>query len=79
MMLLGATRSRTRARSWRVSRRSWLCLEHLVEHDEQLVEVERLGQVVGRAGAHRVDRRLDRAERGHHDDARRVLASRGAS
>ena len=50
-----------------------LLLEHLVEHDEELVEVERLGQVLGGTRAHRIDRRGHRAERRHHDDGGGVL------
>jgi hypothetical protein len=50
-----------------------LLLEHLVEHDHELVEVERLGQVLGGTGAHRIDGRRHRTERGHHDHRGRVL------
>ena len=42
-------------------------LQLALDHDGQLVDVDRLGQVVGGARAHGRDRGLDRAERGHHD------------
>jgi len=51
-----------------------LVLEHAIEHDEELVEVDRFGQVVGSARAHGIDGRVHVAERGHHDDRDRVLA-----
>jgi hypothetical protein len=50
-----------------------LGLEHPVDHDQQLLEVERLGQVLDRAGPHGLDRGLDRAEGGHDHHRRRVF------
>ena len=41
---------------------------------DQLVEVERLGQVIERADALRERGRFDRAARGHQDHARRIAA-----
>ena len=72
-MLLGATRSLDPGAELAGLPPQRLGLEHAVEDDEQLVEVDRLGEVLGRAGAHRVDRGLDRPERRHHDDGRGVL------
>ena len=42
----------------------------------ELLELERLRQVVVRAAAHRLDRGLDRAERGHDDHRRRRRSHR---
>ncbi len=50
-----------------------LVIEDPGQDDQQLLEVDRLGQVVRSAGAHRVDRRVDRAERGHHHHGRRLV------
>ena len=41
--------------------------DRAAHEDHELVELERLGQVVIRAVADRLDRRIDRAVRGHHD------------
>ena len=45
--------------------------DRLAEQHPQLVHVERLGDVVESAGPHRSHRRMDTAERGHHDDDQR--------
>ena len=47
-----------------------LVLERAAGDDEQLVDFERLLQVVERAELHRLDRALDRRVRGHHQDLR---------
>jgi hypothetical protein len=48
-------------------------LQLAVDDDEQLVDDDRLGQVVGRALAHGGDRRVDRAVGGHdHRDGLRI-------
>ena len=52
-----------------------LILEQPAHGDEQLVDVERLLQIVACAQLHRLDRALDGAVRGHHHD-RRPLAVR---
>jgi hypothetical protein len=43
-------------------------LEGLLEHDQQRVLLERLGEVVAGARTHRLDRRVDAAEGGHQHD-----------
>ena len=43
-------------------------LEDALQGGEQVVDLERLGDVVVRAVLHRLDRRRAAAERGHHDD-----------
>jgi len=43
-------------------------VERLADFDEELLLGERLLDVVERTGAHRLDRALDRAVRGHDDD-----------
>ena len=55
-----------------------LVLERAPDDDEQLVDLERLLQVVERPELHRLDRALDRGVRGHHHDLRPVLARSGA-
>src|SRR4029077_8395207 len=45
-------------------------LERLLYAVRQLALFERLREVVIRAAAHRLDRALDAAVRGHHDDLR---------
>ena len=45
-------------------------LDRLVDLDLHLLDLERLLHVVERAGLHRLDGGLDRAERGHQDHAR---------
>ncbi len=72
-MLFGATRSRTPLAQLARLAVQRLLLEHLAEHDQERVEVERLGQVLRRARAHRLDRGRHLAERRHHDDRGRVL------
>ena len=46
--------------------------ERLVGDEQQLLDLERLGDVVVRAELDRADRGLDRAERGDHHDVRRL-------
>ena len=53
-----------------------LVIEGAVDHDQQLVDLERLLEVVERAELHRLDRALDGGVRGHHQDLR-PLAGRG--
>ena len=54
-------------------------LERLRDLDLHLLDLERLRHVVEGADLHRLDGRLDRAERGHQDDRRRrVQRPRGA-
>ena len=45
-----------------------LVIERAADDDQQLVDLERLLQVVERAELHRLDRALDRGVRGHHQD-----------
>ncbi len=45
--------------------------ERLLDRQDQLVDLERLGDVVERAQLHRADRGVDRAERGDGDDVGR--------
>ena len=47
-----------------------LILEGAAGQHQQLVDLERLLQVVARAELHRLDGALDAAVRGHHDDGR---------
>jgi len=47
--------------------------------DEELVDLERLLQVVERAQLHRLDRALDGGVRGHHDNLRTVIAQAGGA
>ena len=54
-----------------------LVLERAPDDDEQLVDLERLLQVVERAELHRLDRALDRGVRGHHQDLRTFTFGRG--
>ena len=56
-----------------------LVIERAVDHDEQLVDLERLLQVVERAEPHRFDRALDRRVRGHHHDLRHLGGVAGAA
>ena len=53
-----------------------LVLERAADDDEQLVDLERLLQVVERAELHRLDRALDRGVRGHHQDLRPLAVGR---
>ena len=53
-----------------------LVLERAVDDDQQLVDLERLLQVVERAELHRLDRALDRGVRGHHQDLRPLAGRR---
>ena len=53
-----------------VLRAQALVLDGAVDDDQQLVDLERLLQVVERAQLHRRDRALDRGVRGHHQDLR---------
>jgi hypothetical protein len=46
--------------------------QRLVDQEQELLDLERLGDVVVGAELDRLDRGLDRAERGDHDDVRRV-------
>ena len=46
-------------------------LDGVADDDLQLVDVERLGDVVERAGLQRLDRRFRRGVRGDHDDGDR--------
>ena len=48
-------------------------LDGVVEDDQHLVVLERLGDVVERALLHRADRRLHRGERRHHDHRQLVV------
>ena len=52
-------------------RRRW-CVERAPDDDEQLVDLERLLQVVERAELHRLDRALDGRVGRHHQDLRRA-------
>ena len=54
-----------------------LIVERAPDGDEQLVDLERLLQVVERAELHRLDRALDRRVGGHHDDLRPLGRRRG--
>ena len=55
-----------------------LMVDRAVDDHEQLVDLERLLQVVERAELHRLDRALDRRVRGHQQDLRTVgVRSRG--
>ena len=53
-----------------------LVLERAPHDDQQLVDLERLLQVVERAELHRLDRALDRGVRGHHQDLRPLAFGR---
>jgi hypothetical protein len=55
--------------------RELLLLDAALNHANDLVDLERLQDVVVGAALHRVDRRLDRAEAGH-DDGERVRSGR---
>ena len=59
-----------------VLRAQALVIERPVDHDEQLVDLERLLQVVERAELHRLDRALDRGVRGHQQDLRPIRRRR---
>ena len=67
-MLWNRYRSRTRSRRFCGVALQAQLLERLLEDDEHRVHVERLDEVVLGARAHRLDRRLDARERGHHHE-----------
>ncbi len=69
-------RTRTLRRSGRFSLRRLLELEGPVQHVLQLVQAERLGQVVEGAAPGGLDRLLDGAEGRHHDHQRVVVQVR---
>ena len=45
-------------------------LERAIDHGNDCVKLERLGQVALRTKLDRLNRRIDRCERGHHDEGR---------
>ena len=47
--------------------RSRRCVERALDHQQQMIGIDRLGEEVERAFLHRRDRVLDAAERGHDD------------
>ena len=64
----GGSAVRPRMRSASTSRTRAAFSRRLVEHEPQLLDVERLGQVVERAELHGADRRLHGLRGGQHDD-----------
>ena len=72
MMLPSPNRSSTSRCSRATLRAQRALAERLVGDEQQLLDLERLGDVVVRAELDRADRGLDRAERGDHHDVRRL-------